>query len=45
MPAISGGDALAVSLKSHDVNTIFGLPGVQIYGAMEGLYNQSEIEF
>ena len=45
MPAISGGDALALSLKSHDVNTIFGLPGVQIYGAMEGLYNQSEIEF
>ena len=45
MPGISGGDALALSLKSHGVNTIFGLPGVQIYGAMEGLYNQSEIEF
>lgn len=45
MPTIPGGDALALSLKNHGVDTIFGLPGVQIYGAMEGLYNHPEIEF
>ncbi len=35
---ITGGDALVESLRAHDVDTVFGIPGVQTYGLFDALY-------
>jgi acetolactate synthase-1/2/3 large subunit len=35
---ITGGAAIARAVAANGVDTIFGLPGVQIYGLFEGLY-------
>jgi acetolactate synthase I/II/III large subunit len=39
VPKLTGGQALAQSLKSHGVDTIFGLPGVQLDWFFDGLYD------
>jgi acetolactate synthase I/II/III large subunit len=35
MPRMTGGDAIVDSLLRHGVDTIFGLPGVQVYGLFD----------
>ena len=45
MAKMTGGDALAASLHREGVRVIFGLPGVQMYHAMDGLHRQPEIRF
>ena len=45
MPQMTGGQALARSLYLEGVRVIFGLPGVQLYHAIDGLYDQPEIRF
>ena len=40
LPAVqqlTGGDALVESLKVHGVDTVFALPGAQIYGLTDAL--------
>ncbi len=37
MTRMTGGDALVESLLRHGVDTIFGLPGVQVYGLFDAL--------
>ncbi len=39
MAKLTGGQALARSLKTHGVDTIFGLPGVQLDWFFDGLYD------
>src|SRR5882762_6761674 len=34
----SGGDALVAGLKAHDILTVFGLPGAQIYGLFDAFH-------
>ncbi|MFQ6028784.1 MAG: thiamine pyrophosphate-dependent enzyme [Dehalococcoidia bacterium] len=45
MSKMTGGQALMRSLYLEGVRVIFGLPGVQLYYAMDALYEQSEIRF
>ena len=45
MPKLTGGQALAQQLSREGVRVIFGLPGVQLYHLLDGLYDQSEIRF
>ena len=45
MPVMTGGQALIKSLYLEGVRVIFGLPGVQLYHAMDALYDQPEIRF
>jgi acetolactate synthase I/II/III large subunit len=45
MPRMTGGQALIRSLYLEGVRVIFGLPGVQLYHAMDALYDQPEIRF
>ena len=42
---MTGGQALAKSLAREGVKVIFGLPGVQLYHAMEGLEAEPSIRF
>ncbi|MGO3147901.1 MAG: thiamine pyrophosphate-binding protein [Leucobacter sp.] len=43
---ITGGQLLAKSLVEHDVDTIFGIPGIQLYALVDGLYDyQDRINF
>ena len=35
MPRMTGGDAIVDSLLRHGIDTIFGLPGVQMYGLFD----------
>lgn len=35
MPALTGGEAIVQTLLAHDVDTVFGLPGAQIYGLFD----------
>jgi acetolactate synthase-1/2/3 large subunit len=35
MPKMTGGDAIVDSLLRHGVDTVFGLPGVQVYGLFD----------
>lgn len=37
MPRMTGGDAIVDSLLRHGVDTLFGLPGVQMYGLFDAL--------
>jgi len=37
MPRMTGGDAIVDSLLRHGVDTVFGLPGVQMYGLFDAL--------
>ena len=45
MPKLTGGQALARALYQEGVRVVFGLPGVQLYHAMDGLYEVPEIRF
>ena len=42
MPRMTGGQALAKSLHREGVRVIFGLPGVQLYHALDPLYDEPE---
>ena len=37
MPRMTGGDAIVDSLLRHGIDTLFGLPGVQMYGLFDAL--------
>jgi acetolactate synthase-1/2/3 large subunit len=43
MPHMTGGQALAKSLHREGVRVIFGLPGVQLYHLLDGLYEEADI--
>jgi acetolactate synthase-1/2/3 large subunit len=45
MPKMTGGQALAKSLYREGVRVIFGLPGVQLYHRLDGLYDEPGIRF
>jgi acetolactate synthase I/II/III large subunit len=45
MPRMTGGQALVASLHREGVRVIFGLPGVQLYGAMAALRDEPRIRF
>jgi len=45
MSKMTGGQALARSLHREGVRVIFGLPGVQLYHLLDGLYDESDIRF
>src|SRR5918999_2679568 len=45
MPRMTGGQALAKSLYREGVRVIFGLPGVQLYHLLDGLYDETGIRF
>src|SRR5713101_984424 len=45
MPQMTGGQALAKSLYREGVRVIFGLPGVQLYHLLDGLYDEPGIRF
>ena len=45
MPVMTGGEALAQSLYREGVRVVFGLPGVQIYHALDGLAGVPGIRF
>lgn len=39
---MTGGQALVRSLKQYDINTIFGLPGVQLDNTFDALYEEQD---
>ena len=45
MPRMTGGQALAKSLHREGVRVIFGLPGVQLYHALDPLYDEPDIRW
>jgi acetolactate synthase-1/2/3 large subunit len=45
MPRMTGGEALAKQLQREGVRVVFGLPGVQLYGAMAALRDEKDIRF
>jgi acetolactate synthase-1/2/3 large subunit len=45
MPRLTGGEALAKQLSREGVRVVFGLPGVQLYGAMAGLRDEKDMRF
>ena len=42
---MTGGEALVRSLHNEGVRVVFGLPGVQLYGAMAGLRDEPNVRF
>jgi acetolactate synthase-1/2/3 large subunit len=38
MPVLTGGDAIVQTLLAHEVDTVFGLPGAQIYGLFDAFH-------
>jgi acetolactate synthase-1/2/3 large subunit len=45
MARLSGGEALAKQLAREGIRVVFGLPGVQLYGAVAGLRDEPSITF
>jgi len=45
MARLSGGEALAKQLAREGIRVVFGLPGVQLYGAIAGLRDEPSIRF
>ncbi|PKB67125.1 MAG: hypothetical protein BZY82_03830 [SAR202 cluster bacterium Io17-Chloro-G3] len=45
MTKMTGGQALVRSLYREGIRVLFGLPGVQLYHAMDALYDESGIRF
>jgi acetolactate synthase-1/2/3 large subunit len=45
MARMTGGEALARQLAIEGVRVIFGVPGVQLYGALAGLRDEGKIRF
>ena len=43
MTKMSGGQAMAKSLANEGVEVIFGIPGIQLYGIMAALRDESGI--
>ena len=43
MVKMSGGEALVKSLAKEDVEVVFGIPGIQIYGIVAGLRDEPSI--
>jgi acetolactate synthase I/II/III large subunit len=43
MPQSSGGEAIVSGLVAHGVNTVFGLPGAQIYGLFDA-FQQAQLK-
>ena len=43
MPLSSGGEAIVSSLVAHGVDTVFGLPGAQIYGLFDA-FQQAQLK-
>ena len=43
MVKMSGGEALAKSLANEGVEVVFGIPGIQIYGIVAGLWDEPSI--
>ena len=41
MTSTSGGEAIVNGLVAHGVDTVFGLPGAQIYGLFENLFDKN----
>ncbi|MBR0641487.1 thiamine pyrophosphate-dependent enzyme [Plastoroseomonas hellenica] len=41
MPRMTGGDAIVDSLLRHGIDTVFGLPGVQMYGLFDAFARNS----
>jgi acetolactate synthase-1/2/3 large subunit len=41
MPGMTGGGAIVATLLRHSVDTVFGLPGAQIYGLFDALHAES----
>ena len=39
----SGGEAIVCGLVAHGVDTVFGLPGAQIYGLFDG-FHQAQLK-
>jgi acetolactate synthase I/II/III large subunit len=42
MTQMTGGEAIVESLVRHGIDTLFGLPGVQVYGLFDALARNSE---
>jgi len=38
MTSMTGGEAIVSGLVAHGVNTVFGLPGAQVYGLFDGFH-------
>ncbi len=45
MPVITGGQALARSLAREGIKVVFGVPGAGQYEAVDGLYEESQIQY
>ena len=45
MARLTGGEALAKQLAREGIRVVFGLPGVQLYGAIAGLRDEKAITF
>ncbi len=45
MPRMTGGQALVKSLYREGVRVVFGVPGVQLYHAMDAFYDEPGIRF
>ena len=45
MAKMTGGQALVKSLYREGVRVVFGLPGVQLYHAMDAFYDEPGIRF
>ena len=45
MAKMTGGQALVKSLYDYGVRVVFGLPGLQLYHAMDALYDEPNIKF
>jgi acetolactate synthase-1/2/3 large subunit len=45
MARLTGGEALAKQLAREGIRVVFGLPGVQLYGAIAGLRDEKSITF
>lgn len=43
MPHMTGGEAIVRELELHGVDTVFGLPGAQIYGLFDALHGSNAI--
>ncbi|HEX7759385.1 MAG TPA: thiamine pyrophosphate-dependent enzyme [Caulobacteraceae bacterium] len=43
MTVMTGGDALTAGLVDHGIDTVFGLPGAQIYGLFDALQREPSI--
>ncbi len=42
MTRMTGGQAIVKSLLAHDIDTVFGIPGAQVYGLFDAFYENSD---